>query len=712
MRKPSAVVAAFVYLLLFSSLLALALHQETRTLPHAHAMARHSTSEWVHVGKDGRLVYKTTPAGDKILDFSNAGYMGGGVALPVVATKRTVQPSGGQDDTQLIQAAIDAVAAMPLENGFRGAVELVAGTFTCSGTLTIPASGVVLRGSGSGEGGTTIRMTGDRHTAVVIGGGRNTQLPSAQTEDLMDDQHFRTARTSVTDDYVPSGTTSFTVSDASALEVGDLIEIRKPMTAAWVEFMQMHNLVRDGKPQTWIGNDRSLSMSRKITAIAGNKITVDIPVADSFEKKYLAPTGTTVIKVNTPQRITQAGLEKIHFQCPPLEIAYGRAPYSGIRINGDDCWVKDVFFEETMNTTVLAGNRITMQQVFIKHTYPNLGASKPTDFSIEGSQNLLDRCESTGGNTYFVWTGSLVPGPNVLLHCTFRGHGSRIQPHQRWATAMLVDNCTVPDGGIDFMNRGVAGSGHGWTMGWGVAWNCIARTYVIQNPPGAANWAIGSIGRREQTARLFHTRPTEPEGFFDSHGTPVAPQSLYLAQLTERLGPQALKNIGYATNTKNVFTNKSVKPLPPLKKEVDPVLGENLALHRPVNTSNVRGETREFGGEKAIDGNDKTYWATSDGTNRATLEIDMENPVKISAVELVEATALGQRIQAYKVEAQVDSDWILLSEGTTIGNRKVAHFPPVEAWKVRLTIRKASAAPGISKVGLYLDKAAQATGGF
>jgi hypothetical protein len=41
-----------------------------------------ATSEWVHPGPNGKLVYKTTPAGDKIMDFSTAGYMGGGVALP------------------------------------------------------------------------------------------------------------------------------------------------------------------------------------------------------------------------------------------------------------------------------------------------------------------------------------------------------------------------------------------------------------------------------------------------------------------------------------------------------------------------------------------------------------------------------------------------------------------------------------------------------
>jgi hypothetical protein len=33
----------------------------------------------------------------------------------------------------------------------------------------------------------------------------------------------------------------------------------------------------------------------------------------------------------------------------------------------------------------------------------------------------------------------------------------------------------------------------------------------------------------------------------ESQGKPVTPRSLYLAQLAERLGPDALKNIGYTT---------------------------------------------------------------------------------------------------------------------------------------------------------------------
>ena len=89
------------------------------------------------------------------------------------------------------------------------------------------------------------------------------------------------------------------------------------------------------------------------------------------------------------------------------------------------------------------------------------------------------------------------------------------------------------------------GSGHGWTTGWSVAWNCTAKSFVIQQPPGSANWAIGCNGAQETAPMPFLKGPMLPQGIVDSNNTPVAPASLYLAQLRERLGAQALANIGY-----------------------------------------------------------------------------------------------------------------------------------------------------------------------
>jgi alpha-L-fucosidase len=118
----------------------------------------------------------------------------------------------------------------------------------------------------------------------------------------------------------------------------------------------------------------------------------------------------------------------------------------------------------------------------------------------------------------------------------------------------------------------------------------------------------------------------------------------------------------------------------------------------------VRNNERQFGGEKAVDADAATYWATNDSSQRATLEIDMEGPVVINALDIAEAAGMEQHVLEYKVEGQVDSDWKLLSQGTTIGKRKVDKFPAATVWKVRLTILKTQSYPAIQKVGLYYDK--------
>lgn len=495
-------------------------------------------SEWVYKGSDGKLKYKTTPAGDRIMDFSHAGYMGGGVALPKVAVKKSLKPSGGIDDTELIQSAINEVSQMPLLNGFRGALLLEPGTFTCAGAITISADGVVLRGSGTGEKGTVLKITGSRHTAVTVGKGRNAPV------DVDSKSNFKAFETIIADKYVPSGTNLFTVADAKGFVVGDLIEIRKPVTKAWVHFMEMDNLVRDGQPQTWIREGSTVNTRRTIAAIAGNKITLDVPLSDSFDSKYAEPTGTVVAKIPPLNLVSQCGVENLHIQAPPMETNHEEALYSALRINGQDCWAKNLLIEETMNSVGTSGCRITLDEVAVTRTVPNVGASKPAEFAPNAGQILMNRCSSKGDNIWHVGTGAGIAGPIVLLNCTFTGNG-HIEGHQRWTTGILADNCTIPDGGIDFKNRGSMGSGHGWGSAWSVAWNCTAKSYVIQQPPGTTNWRIGCIGTNLPTARPFDKEPALPLGITDSPDAKVKPASLYLTQLEERLGKQALKNIGY-----------------------------------------------------------------------------------------------------------------------------------------------------------------------
>ena len=249
-------------------------------------------SQWVHLNRSGELVYKHLRRGDKIIDFSYAGYMGGGIALPQFPVKETVAPSGG-DDSDAVQTAIDRVSHLPLIGGIRGTVLLKTGHFHCKSTLHITASGLVLRGSGSGADGTVIEMTGDPHLAFSIAGTSTDTLAGVSS--------------TVTNTYISAGSMGLNVRDVSGFKAGDRIQIVHPVTPDWVRLMGMNTLVRRGKKETWISKD--LKTERTIVSIKGNRLQLDVPLADSYDAKYFAPTGATVVKIEETGHIAQIGLE-------------------------------------------------------------------------------------------------------------------------------------------------------------------------------------------------------------------------------------------------------------------------------------------------------------------------------------------------------------------------------------------------------------------
>ena len=488
-------------------------------------------SSWVFYNAGGSLSYRSVDSrGDRIMDFSHAGYRGGGVALPNAPVRVTLSANASGDDTSRIQAAINQVAGMaPDAQGIRGAVRLNAGTYRLSGTLSIGTSGVVLRGAGSGSGGTLINLTGSAHTFINLAGTGSWS---------------QTGAVGITSSYVPSGGRTFTVSSASGFAAGQNVIVERPVTSAWVDFMEMDNLVRDGEPQTWVGTGTRIKSDRTIASISGNQITLDVPLSDSIDAN-LVP-GATLSRYTFPGRISQVGVESLRVVAPPGTSA-SPTNFKLISVNAViDGWVRDVFGQDMRSgaSTGDTAKRITFDRVTLNHTIPSTSAAKPGDFGISGTQTLLTRCKSTNaGGVYYALTQSTDVGPIVFLDFQATG-GIAVEPHQRWATGFLVDRGDVSNQ-IHLMNRGILGSGHGWTVGWGVSWNSVTNTFVVQRPPGTQNWSIGGRGTIRDQPRPGRSSPNEPRGVFESHGTPVAPSSLYLAQLCDRLGLQAVTNIGY-----------------------------------------------------------------------------------------------------------------------------------------------------------------------
>jgi hypothetical protein len=505
--------------------------------PALPAQSPSRQSAWVHYGPNGRLVYEHLSNGDRITDFSYAGYGGGGIALPKVPTHITISPTGKADDTPVIQAALDAVAKLkPNANNQRGAVQLAPGIFHLAGTLHINASGIVLRGTGaSGKSATTLQLTGEPHLAIEIKG----------------DFHQRTLApaTMLTDAYVPAGSTVIHVTDASSIRPGDTLLLMKPVTPEWIHFMGMDQLTRDGQPEVWLKYD--ISVRRRVASVRGNAVTLEVPLTDSFDSRFYPGFLLPVTRIEVTGLITEVGVEDLRITAPARAIRYDEDPeFDGIQMdNIADSWLRTLAFEDTTNSVRinLRAKRLTITDVDVVEHKAVTGHAKPFDFSLSGSQILLNRCTARGNRVWYVATQSQSEGPIVALHCRFTGNGD-IEPHQRWSTGFLIDNCEVQGGGIQLKNRGELGSGHGWTIGWSVSWNNKADYFIIQNPPGAANWSIGDRGE-QQTAPMpvidgIEGFPLE-QGIIDAANQHVKPASLYLEQLKERLGPSAVRAIDY-----------------------------------------------------------------------------------------------------------------------------------------------------------------------
>ena len=258
----------------------------------------------------------TYPNGDTIPDFSNAGYRAGSVAIPDVPAVATLSPAPG-DNTARIQQAVDAVAARPMgADGFRGALLLASGVYPISGTVYIRASGVVIRGAGSGTNGTILRRTAGAGDAIIISGsGSATQVGSTYN---------------VTNNYVPVGAKTVTLSSVSGLAVGDTIKIVRPSPQNWLDDIGMGG--------TWTPGGKNIVFDRVISAIQGTQVTLDAPITIALEQKY---GGATAYKYAFPGRVEHSGIEDIRGDCTLGQDSNGNfdgALFAATAVK--NCWIR------------------------------------------------------------------------------------------------------------------------------------------------------------------------------------------------------------------------------------------------------------------------------------------------------------------------------------------------------------------------------------
>lgn len=635
-------------------------------------------SKAVYRGIDGALKYLSDYRGNTIPDFSNAGYMGGGVSNPNANLAEILYPDeNAEDDTERIQAAIDRVSALPLINGLRGAVLLKKGSYKIGSFLAIRADGVVLRGEGANQEGTILTAIGKtvRSLIQIAGSGNPSEVTGASV--------------SIVDNYVPVGSRSFNVENANGFNVGDAIMVVRHGNADWIAEIGMDDIaLRPGDPEaTKQWNPFDLHFDRIITSITGNLITVDAPIVNSIETLW---GGGRIYRYSDEKRISNAGVEDIMavsaFDSSITAVEGGESYYSDMEhascmveiTNAKNIWVKNLKSYHFSQHCVLVGRGTKWVTVEKCENYEMVGiiAGGTRDvFPLLGQLALVKDCYTEGArHAYYV--SSRVCGPNVFLDCTSEKEYGASEPHQRWSVGGLYDNVRST---ILVQDRQWMGSGHGWSGANYLLWNTVGN-FCVQKPPTAQNYAIGSTG--VMTNGSF---PPRAEGYLEV-GQFVDMRSIYLEQLYGRLGSQAIDAIGGNREREDNSVNYALK-----KAVYTP--GGSLSASPPRN---------------AVDGDKTTVWTlrADQELDVVQLTIDLGKSMLFNKVEIT-AQRYSYRISSYLLEYSSDGvnwDTMYLSS-SPLANDATITISPVAARYVKLRATEIqSSHTGISEIEIYYDR--------
>ncbi|WP_316795562.1 DUF6298 domain-containing protein [Pedobacter agri] len=463
-------------------------------------------------GKDGKLAYTPYEQGNRIPDFSYAGYMAGEKAIPS-ATIKVIVPVSKGDATLRIQSAINYVSKLPIgKDGLRGAVLLEKGTYQVAGTLKLSASGVILRGSGFGENGTKIFATGLDRIGVIRILGKNNKVEDTPI--------------AISDSYVPVNSNQLTLSNVNGFKVGDKIIINRPSTKEWIETLKTVEFGGGESALGWKPGTRDIHWDRKITAINGSKITLDAPITTALDSKF---GGATVSKYQWDGRISRSAVENLKIESDyhkeNIKDEYHR--WTAISLeNVEDAWVRQVVFEHFAGSAVNVletAKRITVEDCKSLSPISEIGGERRYIFLTTGQQTLFQRLYSEYGYHDFA-VGFCAPGPNVFVQCQSYLPFSFSGAIDSWASGVLFDIVNIDGQALSYLNRGQDGQGAGWSAANSVFWQCSAARVDNFQPPTAQNWAFGTWAQ------------FSGNGYWDMSNEQIQPRSLYYAQLKDRLG--------------------------------------------------------------------------------------------------------------------------------------------------------------------------------
>ena len=393
-------------------------------------------SSRVYLNEEGFLEYTTDQEQNYIPNFSFAGYHNGDKEIPEFTPDLSINPVPG-DNTNHIQAVLDSLANLPMDSmGHRACLLLGPGVYRISGRIFMPAGGIVLKGSGSGQDSTS--------NTILIGTGNtpsarnliNIGSQSSAGWDLLPGQVF----SNLTSPFVPAGSRSLQIDQLDNFQIGDEVVIRQRSVNEWLASINYGDTDTD---DNWSVGTINLFYQRTIEAIdtVESKIVLNAPIFDHLETA-IAPTVVYPFAANPPEEIGIEDMQVIIASDDTLSEDHAR---NAVYFNGvKNSWARNVVTKKFTYAGIGTQSASKVSIIDCKALDPHslITGGRRYNFSADARSNLIlfQGCEASRGRHAFVSNGTSSTSGIVWTDCLSSKDYSTSEGHRRWSQALLFDN--------------------------------------------------------------------------------------------------------------------------------------------------------------------------------------------------------------------------------------------------------------------------------
>ncbi|KAL8217175.1 hypothetical protein R6Q57_024012 [Mikania cordata] len=172
------------------------------------------------------------------------------------------------------------------------------------------------------------------------------------------------------------------------------------------------------------------------------------------------------------------------------------------------------------------------------------------------------------------------------------------------------------------------------------------------------------------------------------------------------VGRNCLLLLNVPPNSSGLISEEDVKVLGEFSKLKRSIFSSNLAKTAIVSASSTHGgynDTR-FTSRLILEEGIFTYWAPNKNQSQWEIYLNFQEPVSFNVLQIQEPIQMGQRIAKFHVDVvNEDGSWCEISNGTTVGYRRLLRFQTVTTENLRLVIDRSRSDPLVAYLGVHID---------